>query len=258
MKMSRKLIIITLIVSMFICLLNVNPVYALSFTTTITTDTTTVPESKEFTVKVKVSNLDVGENGINQFNGYLEYDATLFETITEASIEGLNGWVASYTPDNKRIQLLNTTFVKNDSEVFQITFKTKTDILGKEGKIELKRITASNSETEINATDISTKITIGNVSAPVDPLQNTTNTLNTNILNIDVNTTNTNTENTNTNTNTENTNVVPPQNNMVGGNNTVQEIPHTGAEDTLVQILFVVALITIISYIRYYRLRDVR
>mgnify|MGYP003312354443 CR=1 FL=1 len=45
---------------------------------------------------------------------------------------------------------------------------------------------------------------------------------------------------------------------MVGGNNTVQEIPHTGAEDTLVQVLFVVALITIISYIRYYRLRDVR
>ena len=111
MKMSRKLIIITLIVSMFICLFNVNPVYALSFTTTITTDTTTVPESKEFTVKVKVSNLDVGENGINQFNGYLEYDANLFETITEASIEGLNGWVASYTPDNKRIQLLNTSFV---------------------------------------------------------------------------------------------------------------------------------------------------
>ena len=256
MRMSRKLIIITLIVSMFICLFNVNPVYALSFTTTITTDTTTVPESKEFTVKVKVSNLDVGENGINQFNGYLEYDANLFETITEASIEGLNGWVASYTPDNKRIQLLNTSFVKNDSEVFQITFKTKTDILGKEGKIELKRITASNSETEINATDISTKITIGNVTAPVDPLANTTPNTTQNSLNIDINTT-PNTNIANTNTNTENTNILP-QNNMVGGNNTVQEIPHTGAEDTLVQVLFVVALITIISYIRYYRLRDVR
>jgi len=255
MKISRKLFIITLIVSIFVCLANVNPAYALSFTTTITTDTTTVPESKEFTVKVKVSNLDVGGNGINQFKGYLEYDQSLFETITEASIEGLNGWTATYLADTKQVQLFNTTFVNTDSDVFQITFKTKTNIMGKEGKIELKKIVATNSEAEINATDISTKITIGSVQ---EPNINTTNTAPQNPINIVPNT-NTNQTNTNT-TNQTNTNIVNtiPQVNSVGNNVIEEEIPHTGVEDTIVQVLFVVAIITIISYIRYYRLRDVR
>lgn len=250
MRMSRKLIIVTLLVSMFVCLIYTKPALALSFTATMTTDTTTVPESKEFTVKVKVSNLDVGENGINQFSGYLEYDSSLFETITEASFEGLNGWVASYTPDTKKIQLLNTSFVKTDSEVFQITFKTKTDIMGKEGTIALKKISASNSATDINATDISTKIVIGNVTTPIvnNSVQNP--------INIMTNVDNTNTENTNVaeNTNVTNNNVATP----VGNNVVEEEIPHTGVEDTLVKVLFVVAVITIISYIRYYRLRDVR
>ena len=44
---------------------------ALSFTASMTPSSTTVPESTEFTVSVKVANLDVGANGINSLsNGY--------------------------------------------------------------------------------------------------------------------------------------------------------------------------------------------
>lgn len=43
---------------------------ALSFTATMTPSATTVAEATEFTVTVKVSNLDVGTNGINSLKGY--------------------------------------------------------------------------------------------------------------------------------------------------------------------------------------------
>ena len=47
---------------------------AASFTATMTPSKKVVPESTEFTVEIKVSNLDVGANGINSLSGHLKYD----------------------------------------------------------------------------------------------------------------------------------------------------------------------------------------
>ena len=54
---------------------------AASFTATMTPSSTTVAPETEFTVTVKISNLDVGNNGINSLSGYLTYDDSVFETI---------------------------------------------------------------------------------------------------------------------------------------------------------------------------------
>ena len=82
--MKKKILKITTIMIMF-TLVYVSIVNALSFTATITPSSTTVAESTEFTVKIKVSNLDVGTNGINSLSGYLKYDKDVFETITDCS-----------------------------------------------------------------------------------------------------------------------------------------------------------------------------
>ena len=75
--MKKKSLIITLIMILIICVL-VNSASALSLTATMTPSSTTVPESTEFTVTIKVSNIDAGQNGINSLQGYLKYCCIVF------------------------------------------------------------------------------------------------------------------------------------------------------------------------------------
>lgn len=249
--MRKKSLVITLIMILVICSL-VNSVSALSFSTTMTPSSTTVPEATEFTVTVKVSAIDAGTNGINSLAGYLKYDTDVFETIGETAIEGLNSWQQSYNSENGKITLVKNQFVKTDEEIMQITFKTKTGVTGETGAISFSNIVASNSESNISARDISTTITVGTASANAN-----TNTYSNGIQNPAV------TINPNRNTNT-NTNVVSPtvnnQNNtnQVPTNTAEEEMPYTGAEDVAMRAIFVVLVVAAVSYFKYESMKDVK
>lgn len=234
--MEKKLFkVVILTILLFFVYTNIAS--AMSFTATMTPSSTNVEASTEFTVSIKVSNLDVGDNGINTLSGTLKYDTSVFETISDSSIDGLNSWSPTFNSENNKITLTKTTFVKNEESVFQITFKTKSGVKdGKTGKIDFTSIKASNSESEITASDISTTITIGN------PDTNTANTTNTNTKN---NLTTNSKSNTNTNTN-------PVVDSFVNSVNTVgDDIPHTGAEDTLVVLILAVVIASIVFYVKF-------
>ena len=242
---------------------------AASFTATMTPSSTTVAPETEFTVTVKISNLDVGNNGINSLSGYLTYDDSVFETINESSIEGVNDWKPTFSSDNGRITLLKTQFVNTEEAVFQITFKTKseTDLKKKtSGIIKLSQVVASNSQDDITASDISTTITISTATA-----NETTNTA-TNSLLLKTNTTTKNTtiKNTTTNNTVKNT-VTNTTGNAVGAavnttkNTTVyntvgeEDIPYTGVEDTIVYVLFVAIAMALVFYIKFEKInKDIR
>lgn len=225
---------------------------ALSFTAKMTASSITVAEATEFTIEIKVSNLDVGTNGINSLSGYLEYDDKVFEKINETNIEGLNSWgLGAFTSGTGKITMTKSTFAKSEEAVLQITFKTKSEVSGSSGVISFKGISASNSESDISASDISTSITVGTVST------NTTNTTNTNSALISANTssntnnTNTNTNNTNTNTNTNSNAVSQYVNNT--NTSSSNDIPYTGAEDTLIKAIFVLLVVAFTFYIKFER-----
>lgn len=253
--MKKRIFKIAIIMMMF-SLAFISIVNAFSLTVTMTPSSTTVAESKEFTVKIKVSNLDVGTSGINVLNGYLKYDKDVFETITQSSIDGLNGWTATYTADSERISLVKATFVKTEEEVFQVTLKTKSGISGKSGKIEFSSIVAANPDTEISAQDISTEITIGNepVETPTNntastlPMANNTTNSNTLLLS------NSSTNNTNTNTNAAVNNVIEYGNVGSTNNTTSDPIVYAGAEDTVMYIIGAVILVAIFFYIKFERI----
>ena len=248
--MKKKILKITTIMIMF-TLVYVSIVNALSFTATITPSSTTVAESTEFTVKIKVSNLDVGTNGINSLSGYLKYDKDVFETITDSSIDGLNGWSPAYSADSEKVTVTKPTFVESEEEVFQVTLKTKTGVSGKTGKIEFTNIVASNTDAEIQAQNVSTEITVGNVSENV---LNTTgnNTIGlSNVINNTANKTNTiitnNTTNTNTNKTTNNTSAIS----SVVNNTTPNEITYAGAEDSIIYIMGAIIVLALVFYIKF-------
>ena len=100
--MKKKILKITTIMIMF-TLVYVSIVNALSFTATITPSSTTVAESTEFTVKIKVSNLDVGTNGINSLSGYLKYDKDGFMSID----------ICKLNEEKKEIEKIINVIIKN-------------------------------------------------------------------------------------------------------------------------------------------------
>ena len=132
--MKKNVFSIILIISLIVFAMT-TVASALSFTATMTPSATTVAEASEFAVKIKVSNLDVGTNGINSLSGYLKYDTEVFETISESSIEGLNGWTAKFDASTGKVELTKTSFVTSAQEVLNIAFKTKSDVSGKSGTI---------------------------------------------------------------------------------------------------------------------------
>lgn len=243
MKEKFLKITITTILLISVCATIVN---ALSFTATMTPSSTTVAESTEFTVKIKVSNLDVGQ-GLSGLNGYFRYDNSVFEPITESSIEGLNGWDVTFNTENNKIALTKTTFVKSEEEVFQVILKTKSGVSGRTGDIKFTNILGTNSDIDITASDISTTITVGTISTNE---ANATNNTNGDGISITVSNRNNTVNNTNTANNTNNT----PKNNASYVNvNSISNdnIPHTGVEDSIMYIIGALIIVSIVFYIKF-------
>lgn len=264
--MKKKCLIITLVMILVVCSL-VSVVNASSLSVSMTPSSTAVKEATEFTVTIKISNIDAGQNGINSITSYLKYDTSVFETISESSMDDLNSWQHEFNSDTGKLIIFKTSFVKTEEEIFQITFKTKSGVTGKTGQISLSNILASNSESPISAPDIATTITVGDVPlANTNTNQNKTNT-NTNVANpaltLNVNANKNKTNNTNianvpvngtVNSNKIGNNTNVPVNNGTSNNN----IPYTGTEDVAMRAIFVVLVIAAISYFKYESMKDVK
>lgn len=279
MKSKILSVILIIMVAIFAMATAVN---ALSFTATMSTNSTTVPEATEFTVKIKVSNLDVGSNGINSLTGVLKYDSEVFESISESNVEGLNSWSATYDDSNGKIKLTKSMFVSSTQEVLSITFKTKAGVNGKKGSISLNDITASNSETDIPATAISTSITVGSGESgnTITAVTNGNNTTNSNALNtITVNpvannasvgntsnqarnnTTNNvaNYANNNTANNTANNAAVSSYVNTMTNTTSDSDMPKTGVSDNLLFLAIGAIAVALMFYIKIEKLnKDIR
>lgn len=160
MKKKKIEVFIATILIIFTC---ANVVSAYSFSISMRLDSATVGEGSDIVVRVNVSNLDVGTNGINSLLGYFKYDTSVFETINESCIEGLNGWtLSSYNPDNGKMVFSKTTFVKSDEDVFYITLRTKQETNGRRGTIDFINVVASNSAQDISCADINTSVLVNN------------------------------------------------------------------------------------------------
>lgn len=268
----KKRVLKIAILAIMIVFAYVTVVNALSFTATMTPSATTVPEATEFTISVKISNLDVGTNGINSMSGYLKYDKSVFEEINESSIDGISGWNATYNPDGGKITLTKATFVKSEEEVMSITFKTKAGTKdAKPGKIEFINIVASNSETSISAADVSTEITIGtedsnqgntsatnsngNGSISIKPTNNTTSNKADNKTINAISSKNNTANGTTSNSTNKTSNTVKNSVGNVSTNEAAKdEIPYTGVEDTVMYIIAAVVLVAIVFYIKFERI----
>ena len=276
MKMRKRfLIVILLLMVLFTSILSVNAFAAdsnYSYVVSMTANNTKVAPGNEVSITVKVSNLNVGDDGINSFSAYLAYDTNVFEPLTESSVDGLDGWKPSYTVGTGKIQLYRDKFLKTDGEIMEISLKTKSDVsVGTQGAVKLSTIIVSNSIDEITTPkDVSTSITISSgdsgSSEVIPPV--VTNSTPTPLNITPTNNTQQPTDITPTNsivpinnvTDNEVNNVENQQTNIQVVNESENDMPYTGTDsNALARIIIGVIFIALVMYIKIERMnKDIK
>ena len=196
-----------------------------SFRASATPSTTTLKPGEEVTITVKVSDINMGENGINTLEGKIKYDTNVFESVKASDVQSLNNWSTTY---NDETSSLNGKFLavnlsagtKDDTQILSVKFKVKDDI--KETtttQIDFEDITSNDGTDLVNAGTKSVSLTVNvEEKQPEEPVKP----------------------------------IIPPTTEAPG------KLPQTGDTLKFVAIMLVVTLITICIAIRYRRMRDVK
>lgn len=148
MKKITKILIIIFMISL---MLFPTIVQANSFKLNVTADKTKLNAGDTVTVSLNLSDINVGELGINTIESIIDYDRNIFEEITSSSIQSLNNWSFTYNSEDteqrgKLVAVIIASGVTEDQEIGKITFKVKNNVEYTNTKITLKDITSNNGQ----------------------------------------------------------------------------------------------------------------
>ena len=199
-----------------------------SFKASVVASTTTLKPGEEVTITVKVSEINMGENGINTLEGKIKYDTNVFESVKSSDVQSFNNWSTTY---NDETSSLNGKFLavnlsagtKDDTQILSVKFKVKADI--KETtttQIDFEDITSNDGTDLVNAGTKSVSLT---VNVEENKQEEPTNTIK----------------------------PITPSNTEAPG-----KLPQTGDTITFVAIMTIITLIGICVAIRYKRMKDVK
>jgi len=193
-------------------------------------------------VKLKISNIDAG-SGIDAIVGTLEYDKNVFDEVTQESFVGINSWnVSMYDTTSQMFTALRSSKVNTISDVLKISLRVKS-LTGIEESttIKLKEISASGGavsdggtgDIEITTAQIEIqKAEIGNL-----PITNTVDNDQT--------------------ANEEANEIITPVVNKIStnkqptGTTTTGKLPQTGESFGIVLAVVLVAIVSVIAYVKY-------
>ena len=224
-----------------------NKVYAAdTFSATLTPDSPRVSQGSKVKVTLKLTGIKV-EGGIAHLTAKLDIDDDVL-SVSSNDIKGLNDWDATYNKEKKEISLSSVSPVEEDIEVAEFNFQVKENTSKSSTTIKLTSIEAGNdsSDNPVSISDRSTAITIGRTISPSpsptsseEPEQNQTNET--------TNESNTVLNESNTPTATQGSNVTTTKN---------EAVPYTGAEEYVVPLMLIVAILGIVSFVNYKKLDE--
>lgn len=136
-------------------------VEAASFGVKVTPSATEVKKGDTVTVAIAVNNLNVDGQGLTALFGVIEYDTTVFNTLSAENFKALNGWdTPTFNANNNKVLTAKGGYQTTDSDIFEITFTVKDTAKLGSTNITLKNITGSDNESDIDATDASCAVQI--------------------------------------------------------------------------------------------------
>ena len=199
---------------------------------TPTPSSTKLNEGEEITITLELSDIKMGQDGINTFGGKLEYDENVFEKVTSDDISSQNNWSIAYNDEETAkkgtfLATINTGTSKNQViGIIKLKVKTNLDdqtlkfsvtgtVVPDDDKKDDDKKDDDNKKDDKNNT-VENTIVIGNVTNDIEVVENT--------ITVD-----------NTQSNTK--------------------LPKTGELDVAIAVL-ALALIAVVSYIQIKRNRD--
>ena len=154
--MSRKICTIIITIVMIMGILNYSE--ASSFRVIAKADETEVNTGEEVTISLKISNIDMGEHGINVVEGYLKYEDGFFSAM---EMVDKNDWKVTY--NNKNGKFLTSKIIegiKEEQEILLIKLKVKDDLKEGETEVKLQEITSNDGVNLVSDGNKSIKIKI--------------------------------------------------------------------------------------------------
>lgn len=161
MKKEKKVLLV-FIIAMISCMVISKIVYAMSFKFNVSSNKTEVKPGEEITVSIKISDIDMGENGINAIESTLVYDNQIFETVTKDDMTTQNNWTIEYNQQvgNFLLSNINTAGVKENQTIGFIKFKIRADAKPTTTTIKFNDIKSNDGNTITKDSDKSITIKI--------------------------------------------------------------------------------------------------
>lgn len=136
------------------------------FKAKLTADNTSINSGDSVTLTLQISDIDMGEDGINVVEGTLNYDKDIFEKVLVTDFQDQDNWQTTYNSEDteKNGKFLSANLsnkVKENTNILKVTLKTKKDLKeSKKTTIEIKDITSNNGKDLINIGNCNVKIKI--------------------------------------------------------------------------------------------------
>ena len=134
----------------------------------------TIKPGEEIVITVGAESINMGDNGINAYEGTIEYDKSLFETVKTSNIEELNNWKTTYNDEGDKAdgKFLSTHLsmgIKENTSIFNLRLKAKAEIKESvETEVKIKDITSNDGVDLVNIGTKTVKVKI-NVEKKEEP-----------------------------------------------------------------------------------------
>lgn len=216
---------------------------------TPTPSSTKLNEGEEITITLELSDIKMGQDGINTFGGKLEYDENVFEKVTSDDISSQNNWSIAYNYEETAkkgtfLATINTGTSKNQV-IGIIKLKVKTNLKSQDTEIKFTSL-SSVAEDTVKLDDQTLKFSVTGTVVPDDDKKDDDNKKD------DKNNT---VENTIVIGNVTNDIEVVENTITVDNTQSNTKLPQTGELDVAIAVL-ALALIAVVSYIQIKRNRD--
>lgn len=245
----KKTRIITITLIFLLVFSIIGKVYAnSSFTITMQASKNKLNKNEEFTVEVKISNIQ-DEKGIIAIGGEIDYDKNSLTLLKlESSSEA---WAKpTYYNESNKFVIDRESLSKAEENIFKMIFKVNEES-SQNPKISLKNVAASNGDEDIKTSDTNIAVTINNGSS-INPTQSPTNSPTTTPTQSP---TATPTQKPTDNSSNNKINVSNKITNNINDNKkdekSSNQLPYTGKDTIAIGIIFsVVAMLAVVSYIK--------
>ena len=221
---------------------------------TPTPSSTKLNEGEEITITLELSEIKMGQDGINTFGGKLEYDENVFEKVTSDDISSQNNWSIAYNDEETAkkgtfLATINTGTSKNQV-IGIIKLKVKTNLKSQDTEIKFTSL-SSVAEDTVKLDDQTLKFSVTGTVVPDDDKKDDDKKDDDNKKDDKNNTV----ENTIVIGNVTNDIEVVENTITVDNTQSNTKLPQTGELDVAIAVL-ALALIAVVSYIQIKRNRD--